>query len=306
MFVVLFVVYSFWVPETFLVWGTWTSLFDASATTALIAVGLVLPFAAGVFDLAIGAEVGLAAILVAWLLTSGEMPISQAILLTLVAGAVAGAASGLLIVRARIDSFIATLGLSSVLLAAIAWVSNGQQILNLPLEFQSLATDRHFGVTNAVLITLVVSLAIWYVLERTPLGRRVYATGSGPEAARLSGVHTTRVIVVCLIASGVVAAGAGILISSRLGVGAPTVGPSYLLPAIAAVFLGSTQFKGGRPNVWGTVIAVYVLAVGVKGLQLGGAPVWIPDLFNGAALLIAVGAARYQGRSRPRAAARKG
>ena len=70
--------------------------------------------------------------------------------------------------------------------------------------------------------------------------------------------------------------------------------PGYLLPAFAAVFLGSTQFRGGRFNIWGTVVAVYVLAVGVKGLQLAGAPVWIPDLFNGVALLLAVGFAQVQ------------
>jgi ribose transport system permease protein len=72
------------------------------------------------------------------------------------------------------------------------------------------------------------------------------------------------------------------------------VGPGYLLPVIAAVFLGSTQFRGGRFNIWGTVVAAYVLAVGVKGLQLAGLPVWIPDLFNGAALLLAVGLAAWR------------
>ena len=78
---------------------------------------------------------------------------------------------------------------------------------------------------------------------------------------------------------------AGLLLTSQLSTGDPTVGPGYLLPVIAAVFLGSTQFRGGRFNIWGTVVAAYVLAVGVKGLQLAGLPVWIPDLFNGAALL---------------------
>jgi ribose transport system permease protein len=79
-----------------------------------------------------------------------------------------------------------------------------------------------------------------------------------------------------------------------LSTGDPTVGPGYLLPVIAAVFLGSTQFRGGRFNIWGTVVAAYVLAVGVKGLQLAGLPIWIPDLFNGAALLLAVGLAAWR------------
>ena len=90
--------------------------------------------------------------------------------------------------------------------------------------------------------------------------------------------------------------------AASLGTGDPTVGPAYLLPAFSAAFLGSTQFRGGRFNVWGTVVAVYVLATGVKGLQLAGAPVWIPNLFNGAALLLAVGLANLE-RTQSRAGA---
>ena len=125
--------------------------------------------------------------------------------------------------------------------------------------------------------------------------------GSGGAArrapARLAGVRTSATVVACLIGCGIIAAASGCLVSSRLATGDPTVGPGYLLPAFAAALLGSTQFRGGRYNVWGTVLAVYVLATGVKGLQLAGAPVWIPDLFNGLALLLAVGMAKRQGRS---------
>jgi ribose transport system permease protein len=98
-----------------------------------------------------------------------------------------------------------------------------------------------------------------------------------------------------LVACGLIAALAGILLTSRLGNADPTIGPGYLVPAFTAAFLGSTQFKSGRFNVWGTIVSVYVLATGVKGLQLSGAPVWIPDAFNGASLLVAVGLARFHG-----------
>ena len=107
-------------------------------------------------------------------------------------------------------------------------------------------------------------------------------------------MRTSRVILFALVTCGVVAGLGGLLLTSQLSAGDPTVGPGYLLPVIAAVFLGSTQFRGGRFNVWGTVVAAYVLAVGVKGLQLAGLPIWIPDLFNGAALLLAVGLAAWR------------
>jgi ribose transport system permease protein len=145
-----------------------------------------------------------------------------------------------------------------------------------------------------VYLMLAVGLVVWYVLERTPAGRRVYATGGSIEAARLTGVRTSTVIVLALCTCGLIAALCGVIVASRVGAGEPTTGPGYLLPAFSAAFLGSTQFRGGRFNVWGTIVAVYVLATGVKGLQLAGAPVWIPDLFNGVALLVAVGLAKYQ------------
>jgi ribose transport system permease protein len=293
-FAVLFLVFALWVPETFLAWKNWTTLLDSSAITALVAVGLVIPLAAGSFNLAIGAEVGVGAIVVAWLLSTVGVPIVPAIALTIVAGALVGALSGLLIVKVQIDSFIATLGVSSVLLALIAWISNSQQILGLPTTFQSLATSELFGVTIPVYITLGVAIVVWYVLERTPVGRRIYATGGNGPAARLAGVKTSTVIVGTLVACGTITATAGLLVSSRIATGDPTVGPAFLLPAFSAAFLGSTQFRGGRFNVWGTVVAVYVLATGIKGLQLAGAPVWIPDFFNGVALLLAVGLARYE------------
>jgi ribose transport system permease protein len=184
--------------------------------------------------------------------------------------------------------------MSSVLLGAIEWISGGQQIINLPASFQNLATNSIFGLTYPVYIMLVVAVVVWYVLERTALGRRIYATGGNLESARLTGIRTSRVILFATVTCGVIAAAAGLLQSSQLGTGDPTIGPPYLLPTIAAVFLGSTQFRGGRYNVWGTVLGTYVLATGVAGLQLAGAPTWIPDVFDGAALLFAVGLAGMQ------------
>jgi ribose transport system permease protein len=303
-FVAMFILFSLWVPQTFLTSETWRSILSQQALTALAAIALVVPLSAGAFNLAVGAEVGFGAILVAWLISKG-ISAGEAIVITMVGGVVVGIVNGLLVVRAKIDSFIATLGMSSVLLAMIEWISGNTQILNLPTSFQNIATNELFGITYPVYFMLVVALLVWYVLERTPAGRRVYATGGNIDAARLAGVGTQRVIIGAFITGGVIAALTGWLTSAQLAVGDPTIGPPYLLPAFAAAFLGSTQFRGGRYNVWGTVLAVYVLAVGVKGLQLAGAPTWIPDLFNGVALLLAVGLAKFQGSSRRTAAIRR-
>lgn len=294
LFVVLFVAFAIWVPSTFLTASTWRSLISDQAITCLVALGAVPALAAGVFELAIGSEVGLGAVLVAWLLADRHVPVPLAIALTVVASVLVGVINWVLIARARVPSFIATLGMSSVLTAVILWLSGGAQILNLPASFERIANHQILGLQLPVFVMLAIAILVWYVLERTPAGRGVYAAGADPDAAALAGVRVSRVILCAAVACAVIGGVAGLLESSQLSTGDPTIGPGYLLPGIAAVFLGSTQFRGGRMNVWGTVVAAYVIATGVKGLQLAGAPTWIPDLFNGAALLVAVGLAAHQ------------
>jgi ribose transport system permease protein len=301
-FVVLFAIFAIITPRTFLTPGTWLVLLDAQSITVLAAIAVLIPLVNGVFNLAIGAEVGFAVILVAVLQTKLNMPWGLAIAVAILIGAFIGLVSGLIITKGRIDSFIATLGMSSILLAGLAFLSENRQIIGLQDGFRLFATgglplvpdNPNFKLTNPVFIMLLVAFIVWYVLERTPVGRRMYAAGYNPDGARLSGVNVARLQIASLVAGGIIAALAGVLLASRINAGDPTVGPGLLLPALTAVFLGSTQFKGGRFNVWGTVISVYVLAVGIKGLQLLGAQNWVSDLFNGVALLAAVGLSRWE------------
>ena len=304
-FVIIFVIFSIVTPETFLREGVWRTLLDAQSITVIAAIAVMIPLVTGSFNLAIGAEVGFAGILIAILQVQAGVPFLVAIPLTLLAGALIGLISGLIITKGRIDSFIATLGLSSILLAGLAWMSSSKQVIGLQDGFRSIATTTLAGITVPTYLMIILALIVWYVLERTPVGRRMYAAGYNADGARLAGVNVTRLKIGALVAGGVIAAIAGVLLTSRLNTGEPTVGPGLLLPALTAVFLGSTQFKGGRFNVWGTVLAVYVLAVGIKGLQLVGAAPWISDLFNGIALLAAVGLSQWEKTSARTAAVRR-
>jgi ribose transport system permease protein len=137
---------------------------------------------------------------------------------------------------------------------------------------------------------------LWYVLEHTPVGRFLFASGGNTEAARLSGVRTDRLIWGSLVASAVVAGIAGLIFSVKVGNFSSSIGPGYLFPAIAAVFFGASQFSR-RPNVWGTLLALYSLQFGVKGLQLTfqGGTYWIQPLFEGLTLIVAVALASRQG-----------
>ncbi len=284
--------------STFATSTTVRTIAGEQAVTAIVAIGLTIALAAGVFDLSIAGVMGLANIVVAKFMVSAGMSPPVAILCTLLVCALIGVVNGLLVAIVRIDPFIATLGTNSILIAAIFVTSGNQNVLGIPNSFQNIANKQIASIPLPVFYVLVLALIVWYVLAWTPIGRRLYATGGSRDVARLAGVRTNVYVIVAFICSACIAGLAGMLVTATIGTGSTEVGPSYLLPAFAAGFLGATQFRPGRFNVWGTVLAVYLLATGVKGLVLMGADVWVPDLFNGLALIIAVGLSGFQRRSR--------
>jgi len=293
-FIVIFIVFAIWTPSTFLSETTLRTILDQQAITAILAIGLTVPLASGVFDLSVGYTLGLSTILVSVMLTQWGVPIALAVLIAILAGAVVGLVSGFIVTRLGVDSFITTLGMGSVAFALTLWLSNNQLIIGLPQPFQKIATTEILGIQLPVYYMVILALILWYVMAHTPAGRYFYAAGGNYEAARLSGLPTQKIVVASLVIAGLMAGIAGTLLAGQSAAGSPSVAPQYLLPAFAAVFLGSTQFRSGTPNIWGTVISVYVLATGVKGLQLVGAPFWIPDLFNGVVLIIAVALSKDQ------------
>jgi len=284
----LVVVFGIWLPETFLTSQTLKSVVDQQAITAMLALALVIPMSAGMFDLSIAAQLALSVVLATKLQADGHS-VWYAVGVALLSGLLVGIVNGIVVVRFNVNSFIATLGMSSLLAGAAFWVTGGQPVVTGISEgFIKAGRGEPFGVPLAVIYLVVFAALLWFVLEHTPAGRYLYAAGGNPKAAKLAGVRVERTVFLSLVASATLAALAGVILAAKLGIGSHEVGDPYLLPAFAAAFLGSTQIKAGRVNVIGTIVAVYLLAVGVKGLQLAGAPVYVSHLFNGAALIIAV------------------
>jgi ribose transport system permease protein len=293
--VLLVVVFAIWLPSTFLTMVTFRSILGGQSITAILAMGVLIAFAAGQFDLSAAQNLGLSAIICGSLIVNAHMSWPLAALVSVLSGAAIGAVNGT-IVLLGVNSFIATLGMSSVLLAITEVIGGSSYIGPLPASFQSIATRVHLGIPILAVYALVLSLIMWYVLEHTPMGRRTQATGANPEAARLAGVHTARHIFWSLVACSVIASIAGVLVAAEIGEVSPTVGPPYLLPAFAACLLGTTQIKVGRFNVWGTLVAIILLATGVEGVQLAGGQLWFTDLFNGVALIGAVSVSVWAGK----------
>jgi ribose transport system permease protein len=139
---------------------------------------------------------------------------------------------------------------------------------------------------------------MWVGLEYTPIGRYLYAIGANQRAAQLNGIPTRKYVIGAFVCSGTMTALAGVLLAAKLRIGQASVGLEFLLPALVGAFLGSTTIKPGRVNVWGTIVGVAILAVGISGIQQFGGSFWVEPLFNGVTLLIAIGIAGYAQRKK--------
>ena len=299
----LILIFGLWVPDLFLTGSNFRIIASSQAVAAITALGLLVPVACGVFDLSVAGTLGVAETITIYMQAGGHGT-WLGIVCALAAGLGIGLVNAFVVIKLRVDSFIATLGMSSILLAAAEAITNSAYI-SAPTgtAFSGFGQKTIWGLPLPVFYMVGIGIVLWWVLEYTPVGRYLYGIGGNPQAARLAGVRVNRITTGAFITSGVVSAFAGLVLAAELGSGSPDVSSAYLLPAFSAVFLGATQIRPGRVNVLGTLIAIFLLATGVKGLQLAGAPGYISDLFNGAALIVAVAlAARTRGRRNGRGA----
>jgi ribose transport system permease protein len=290
-YALMFVVFTLWIPSLWLNWTTFTSTLNISfAVPTIVALALVLPLLAGLYDLSVGATMSATGITVAWLLVNEHWATVPAILVTMLLALVIGLLNALIVVRLRISSFIGTLAMSAILLAYSSWRSNSEQLTGFPQSFSNFGTNNVVGgIQEGVFFALAIAVVLWFIAEHTPVGRFFQATGANEEAAKLAGIRTARYQFLGLVASALIAGFGGIVLTASINAGESDIGSPYLLSAFAAAFLGATQFKG-RFNVWGTVAAVWVLASGVQGVTLAvGSEAWLNNLFFGVALIAAVG-----------------
>jgi ribose transport system permease protein len=272
----------------------------SNAITAIIALAAMTGLIAGAFDLSVAANMSLSISVVGQLQAGLHLNAVLAIILTLLCGGCVGCVNAIIITRFRINAVIGTLATSSILAAISYWVANGQTIINgISSGFIKAGSAQPLSIPINVYVLVVVALLLWYVLEHTPAGRYLYAAGANEQAARLSGVNVNRLRWGALITSGVLSSAAGVVLTMQLGSASFGAGDSYLLPAYTGAFLGATQIFPGRFNIVGTLIAIYLVAIGVKGLQLEYPQyAWIADLVEGLVLLIAVGVAGMAARRR--------
>lgn len=295
----LILLFSILLPTTFPTMLNVRAILSDKAIIALLSLAAMIPMVAGRIDLTVGYGIVLWHILAISLQTLYGFPWPMAVAIVLVLGVVIGALNGLLVEVARIDSFIATLGTGTILYALALWHTGGRQMVGaLPDAFYAINGTFVFGLPITAIYVLVITVVLWVALEYTPIGRYLYAIGANQRAAELNGIPTRKFVIGAFVTSGLMTALAGVLLASKLRIGQASVGLEFLLPALVGAFLGSTTIKPGRVNVWGTIVGVMILAVGISGIQQFGGSFWVEPLFNGTTLLIAIGIAGYAQRKK--------
>ncbi|PZP92714.1 MAG: ribose ABC transporter permease [Staphylococcus capitis] len=259
-------------------------------SNALIAFGMTFVILTGGIDLSVGSILALSSALTAGLLGSG-MPVTLAILISLIMGCILGMMNGLLISYGKLAPFIVTLATMTIFRGATLVYTNGNPItkgLSDTFLFQFLGQGYIVGIPFPVIIMFIVFIVLYVLIHKTAFGKSVYAIGGNEKAAYISGVKLNKVKIIIYSISGIMASISGLIITSRLSSAQPTAGASYEMDAIAAVVLGGTSLSGGKGRILGTLIGALIIGVLNNGLNIIGVSAFWQQVVKGVVILIAV------------------
>ena len=275
--------------DTFLSVRNLVNVIDQLTVLGIMALGMTAVIVIGGIDLSVGSVLALSMMVMGWLSNVMGVPMPIAMLAALVVGAVCGLGSGLLITRANLPAFIATLAMMSIARGLANMVTDGSQIVGYPDWFSAFSINRYFGFMSVTVALFVVltALAAIYMKYRVG-GRALYAIGGASEVARLAGIQVKRVTLIVYMVCGMLAGLAGVVMSTRLDSSQPSGGLGYELDTIAAVVIGGASLSGGVGSIWGTLMGVLTIGVLRNGLNLLGVSPFIQQIVIGGVIVLAV------------------
>ena len=286
---VIFAAFSATQGDIFLTTGNMVDVLSDVAIGAIIACGLTVPLIINEFDLSVGYVGSFAGVLVTGFLVKQGLPLPLAIVGALLLCAVVGVANGLIVTKARVNSFVATLGTGTVVVGLYYLYSSGLAVsTGIPDSFTRINLTRWFGIPVPVCIAIVVTGFLWILINRTVFGYHAQAIGQNAEAALLAGLRVDRVRVAGLTISATCAGVGGILLAAKLGSGQPGSADGYLLNAFAAAFLGSVALRDAEFHIVGTIVGVLTVGIAFNGLAIMGAPAYWQFIVQGGLLIGAV------------------
>ena len=273
--------------NTFLTDRNISNLMRQGSMVAIIAVGQTFVIITAGIDLSVGAVVGFTSVIVALLMTHG-VGIAAAILLTLLLGLAIGAFHAFGIVQLGLPPFIMTLATLTALRGIGLLITNGQTISGLPSSFTNFSLDSYLGIPSLFWMVILVAVPSYVLLQHTRWGRYLYAIGSNPEAARLTGVNVKAMIYLAYMLSAGLAAFVGVLLAARIGIGNATQGEGWELQAIASSVIGGTSLFGAVGSVQGPLLGSFILTTINNGANLLSINPFWQRIITGALIILIV------------------
>ena len=273
--------------STFLNWSNIAQVVRALSFIAIMAVGQSIVIISGGIDLSVGSVLGLTAVVAAVLLNL-HVGIPLTIIVALLAGLLCGLVNGVLVTKAKLPPFIATLGMMSIARGLAFALTGGETIRNLPPEFLAAGQGSLAGIPVPIIIMTCCAVGVGYFLKSTRWGRYIYAIGGNEEAAHFSGVDVVKVKLLVYSACGLSAGIAGALFASRFGVGQSTSGLGYELDVIAGAVIGGVSLSGGRGTILGAIIGSLLMGILRNGLVLLNVSPYWQQVAIGLVIIVAV------------------
>ena len=277
--------------DRFLTVSNILNVFKQTSINSVIAAGMTFIILTGGIDLSVGSTLALSGAIAASLLASG-VPMIVAVICAILLGSFIGFLNGIIIAKGKVQPFIATLAMMTIIRGITLIFTNGRPIstgdFNGAEVFSFLGSGKVFGIPFPIIITIVVFAIAYYILKNTSLGRYVYALGGNEEATKLSGINVMQVKYKVYAISGALAAVAGLIVTARLSSAQPQAGSGYELDAIAAVVLGGTSLAGGKGGVIGTIIGALIIGILNNALNLMDVTSYYQLLTKGLVILVAV------------------
>ncbi len=286
--VVMGVVFLAITPAKFGQLATFQAIFGSQQVLVVLCFSVLSTLLVGEFDLSFASVMGLGATIVPVLSGVHHVNLVLSCVLALVACAVCGAINAFFVVGLGVSSLVVTLGSGTLLVGIAELISSSTTVSLNNKSFSDLALYDVFGLPISFYYGIALAGLFAYVCGWTPVGRHMLFVGSNREVARLAGIRVNRIRVGSYIVASVLAGFAGIILISSVGGYDPTASSTYLLPSLAAVFLGTAVVQPGQFNPIGAMIGIYFLETGIFGLQLLGYSGWIQDVFYGGGLVVAV------------------
>ncbi|WP_411679799.1 ABC transporter permease [Clostridium thailandense] len=267
------------------------NIFNVSRTASLylfVALGQAIVIIIGGMNIALGAIGGICVVAFGYSVQVLGMPSWAAVIVAILVGGICGLLNGFVVVKLKLNSFVVTLASSFIFTGLVNGISKGYPYTKIPISFTTIGREGFLGMPYLFWLMIVTLVIVWYVFKYTVIGRQILVTGGNEVAARMSGIKTNNIILLCHVLSGVFAGLAGVLWISRLGSAPPSTGGDWMIFSFAVAIIGGTALSGGEITALGLFAASFMIALINNGLIMMNVNVYFEQTFLGIIIMLAI------------------